>query len=151
MPNLTAEQAIQINQTIDRYHDPRYWSIFGILSLIFLLEVFFPTKKVFKNKLDSFFSHFKFSILLFTSLILISQGIFGGCVIQIPQNWLAQKYLNLPYWYPYGLVYRESFDSSFWPVLRTIYILITILYFYWLYHYYRKRLHHPRNNSKTRV
>lgn len=143
--NPTPEQVIEFNQLVDKYHDPRYWSIFGFLSLVFILEVFLPIKKSFNGYFDQVLSYFKFGVLLFTSLIVASQSFLGGCLIQIPQNWLAQRYLGQPYWYPFGLVYRENFPESFWPYLRLIYLFLAILYFYFLYKYYQRRLFYAKN------
>lgn len=148
MWELNAQRAREINLLIDKYHDPYWWSLFGILSLVFLLEIFLPVKKQFENWFDKVLTDFKLFILFFCSLILISQGFLGGCVVQIPQNWLAQKYLDLPYWYPYGLVYRENFPESFWPFLRLIYILLALLFFYLTYLFYYKRVRLPNQALK---
>ncbi len=147
MFELNKEKALEIIYFIDKYHDPRYWIIFGVLSAIFLLEIFLPKKIQFENNFDKVFTYFKVSILFFVGLILFSQGFLGGCVIQIPQNWLAQKFLDRPYWYPYGLVYRENLPESFWPMLRIIYILFSILYYLVFYIFLDKRVWLKKNNQ----
>jgi len=149
--NISYQQAESINQTIDRFHEPYYWSGFGLLAFLFILEIFLPEKKYFKSAFDKYFTYFRFSIIILMTLVALSQGLAGGCVLQIPQNWLAQNYLGREYWYPYGLVFREHFPEKFWPILHFTYFVASLITPYFAYQYYQKRIKKPSNSSKSKA
>ncbi len=138
--NLTYEQAESINRTIDKYHDPYYWTFGAIVASFFLLESFLPRRDHFESRFDRYYTHFKLSLIIFFTSIAISQGILGGCFIQIPQNWIARHYLNRPYWYPYGVVFRENFPENQWWLLRLIYLVVGIGIVYLAYKFWTKRV-----------
>ncbi|MEM1312131.1 MAG: hypothetical protein AAGF07_01570 [Patescibacteria group bacterium] len=141
--NLTTEQAIQINETIDKYHDPYYWTVVAVVAFVFLIDSYLPRKRIFESKLDKILSYVKLITLIFLSLITLSQGLTGGCFIQIPQNWIAQNYLDRPYWYPYGLVFREMIPEKYWIVLRIFYFFGSIFVAYRTYLFWQKRVLSP--------
>jgi hypothetical protein len=139
MGYMNAETAIQINQWIDRFHNPSYWIIFWVIALYVLLEYrIFPKKEI---VLDTIYSRIvlygKFGVLLFTFAIALSQSVLGGCAIQLIQNYLAVQYLDREYWYPFGLVFRENLQPQYWIWLRLFYGALTIGYGFWIYRYYR--------------
>jgi hypothetical protein len=139
MGYMNAETAIQINQWIDRLHNPSYWIIFWVIALCILFEyTIFPQKKIILNSIYSrIVLYAKFGILLFTFAIALSQSVLGGCIITSLQNYFAIHYLNREYWYPFGLVFRENLDPQYWIWLRILYIIVTLLYGFWIYRYYR--------------
>jgi hypothetical protein len=94
---MNAETAIQINQWIDRFHNPNYWIIFWVIALYILLEYrIFPQKKIVLNTIYSrLVLYAKFGVLLFTFAIALSQSVLGGCAIQLIQNYLAVQYILL--------------------------------------------------------
>jgi len=134
---MDSQNAILINQFIDRIHNPNYWILFWIIALFILLEyTIFPKREILiQTRYQKIILYFKFSILILTFVIAFSQSVFGGCVIQLFQNYLAINYLDREYWYPYGLVFREKFDPKYWIYLRLTYIFLTILYGIWIYKY----------------
>lgn len=148
--NLSYQQAESINQTIDRFHEPYYWSIFGVFALLFALEIFLPEKRRFSSQFDRYFTYFRFSIIILITLVALSQGLAGGCVLQIPQNWLAQNYLGREYWYPYGLVFREHVPQQFWPLLHFTYFLASLITPYFAFQYYQKRIKKPNIGSRQK-
>lgn len=143
---LTPQQAIEINQTIDRFHEPYQWAAMALLAMFFSLEIFLPTKQHFESKFDIFYSQVKWYFILLMTAVALSQGITGGCVLQIPQNYLASEFLNRPYWYPYGVVFRENFPPSFEPFLRIFYFAFSLVTPYVANKFWNKRLRLPRLN-----
>jgi hypothetical protein len=143
---LDADKVIQINNFIDRVHTPILWAFPVALGIFSALEIFLPTKQFFQNKFDAFYSWFKFDLVILASLVSASQGFSGGCLIQIPQNFLAQKYLGRD-WLPYGLVFRENIDPSYWWLLRLVYFIGGVVALYTLYTYWDKRMKIPTNNT----
>jgi hypothetical protein len=121
---LSPEQAIFINQQIDKFHNPEIWGLGLSLSLLAFLETYLPAKEFFHNYLDKILTYFKLFFLSAFAIIFFQQGLFGGCLIQIPQNYIAKEYLGREYWYPYGLVYREFFNPEVWWVLQLFYLII---------------------------
>lgn len=147
--NLTYHQAESINQTIDRYHQPSQWVTLGVMAGFFALEVFLPTKEVFESKFDRYYSYVKFGIIVLMTSVALSQGITGGCVVQIPQNWLARTYMGKEYWYPFGVVFRENFPTWFEPYLRLIYFVFSLITPYTVWIYWKKRIKIPRLTWKN--
>lgn len=139
MGYMNPQIALQINQWIDRLHNPSYWIIFWVIALCILLEyTIFPQKKIILNSIYSrIVLYAKFGILLFTFAIALSQSVLGGCIITSLQNYFAVHYLNREYWYPFGLVFRENLAPQYWIWLRILYIIGTLLYGFWIYRYYR--------------
>ena len=138
MGYMNPQIALQINQWIDRLHNPSYWIIFWVIALCILLEyIIFPQKKI---VLDTVYSRIvlyaKLGILFFTFAIALSQSVLGGCVITSLQNYLAVNYLNREHWYPFGLVFRENLEPQYWIWLRVLYIIVTLIYGFWIYRYY---------------
>jgi len=121
---FTPNQARQLNEFIDLIHNPSWWSYAGVLALVFIVESYLPKSNKQENNLLKNLAKFKFYILSAFTFVFLGQGLFGGCIIQLPQNWIAQTYLNKEYWYPYGLVYREYFAQRLWPLLRFFYLII---------------------------
>lgn len=121
---LSYQQAYDINQWIDHFHNPNFWILGGIVGFIAVLESFLPAKLSFSGTYEKFLVNFKFFFLVALAVVFFTQGLFGGCLIQIPQNAIAKAYLGRPYWYPFGLVYRESIAEKYWPLLRLFYLII---------------------------
>ena len=144
---MTPELALEINQFIDRIHSPYYWSFFAVIAIIYLLEVFLPEKKYLESGFDRWLTYFKISIVGLFALVAISQGVTGGCVIQIPQNWLARNYLGMEYWHPYGLVFREYLDPQYWIFLRIFYLLGSFLTLFVTWKFWKKRVYTPLKNG----
>jgi hypothetical protein len=146
--NLTVEQATQINESIDKVHNPYYWTFIAIVGVVFLFDSFLPIKSKFESDFDRVFSYFKFYTIIFFTLIALSQGLSGGCIIQIPQNWIAQTYLDRPYWYPYGPVFRELLPEQYWFVLVLGYFFGSLFAAFRAYRFWQKRILAP---AKTHV
>jgi Na+-translocating ferredoxin:NAD+ oxidoreductase RnfD subunit len=146
--NLTYDQAVKINEDIDKIHNPYYWSFLAVIGGIFLLDSFLPEKQHFESKFDKYFTFFKWSIIVFFTLIALSQGLTGGCVVQIPQNWIAQHYLNRDYWYPYGPVFRELLPQQYWFILQISYFLGSLFTLWRARVFYKKRMIMPLENEK---
>lgn len=138
MINLSYDQAYQINEWIDKIHNPQYWVLGGVVAVIAIIESYLPAKKAFVSDLDEYLTYFKFFFLIAFCLVFFTQGLFNGCIIQIPQNFIAQKYLNREYWYPFGIVYRENLDPKFWPLLRLFYLVLGSLSFWRTWIFYQK-------------
>ena len=136
---MNSQTALQINQWIDIIHNPNYWIVFWFIALYILLEPkIFPNRNIIpQNKYAKSIIYTKFFILIFTFIIILSQSLFGGCLITSIQNHFARTYLGREYWYPYGLVFRANFDPQYWIYLRLFYIILTILYGTWIYKYYK--------------
>lgn len=136
---MDSQTALLINQWIDKVHNPNYWIVFWFIALYILLEPkIFPKRAIVtQNKYTNIIIHTKLFILIFTFSIALSQSLFGGCLITLIQNYIASTYLGREYWYPFGLVFRENFSPEYWIYLRLFYIVITILYGYWVYTYYK--------------
>ena len=139
---LTAESVIEINNFIDRVHSPLLWSFPVVLGIFTSLEIFLPVKECFQSWFDKFYSWLKFYLVLIASLVTVSQGLSGGCWVQIPQNYLSQKYLGKD-WLPYGLVFREYLPESQWWILRTTYFIAAILALSIFYFYWKRRMAKP--------
>jgi hypothetical protein len=132
---LNAEKVIEINNFIDRVHTPIIWAFPVTLGIFVSLELFLPRKEQYENQFDEFFSWLKFYLVIFAGLVLSSQGFSGGCVIQIPQNLLAQQYLGRD-WHPYGIVFRENINQEYLWLLRLFYFIgglssVFIVFKYW--------------------
>ncbi|MEI6728173.1 MAG: hypothetical protein WCK98_00875 [bacterium] len=138
MFDLTFQQAYDLNQWIDNIHNPYVWSYGAVISIYALLESYLPKRQFVATGLDSFLNGLKFFFLFAFALIFFSQGLLGGCFIQIPQNLIAQKFLNREYWYPFGLVYREQLDPRYWPFLRGLYLVLGLYGGYRTVIYYQK-------------
>ncbi len=136
---MDSQTALLINQWIDKVHNPNYWIVFWFIALYILLEPkIFPKRDIIpQNKYAKTIICTKLFILIFTFSIALSQSLFGGCLITLIQNYIASTYLGREYWYPFGLVFRENFSPEYWIYLRLFYIVITILYGYWVYTYYK--------------
>ncbi|MGA1050626.1 MAG: hypothetical protein ACO3TG_03960 [Minisyncoccia bacterium] len=136
---MDSQTALLINQWIDILHNPTYWIVFWFIALYILLEPkIFPKRDIIpQNKYAKTIICTKLFILIFTFSIALSQSLFGGCLITLIQNYIASTYLGREYWYPFGLVFRENFSPEYWIYLRLFYIVITILYGYWVYKYYK--------------
>ena len=141
--NLTYEQAIKLNEDIDKIHNPYYWTFLAVIGVMFLLESFLPVKSKFESGFDKYFTFFKWGVIIFFTLIALSQGLTGGCVVQIPQNWIAKTYLNREYWYPYGPVFRELLPERYWFVLQIGYFLGSIYALWRAIEFYKKRVMIP--------
>jgi hypothetical protein len=146
---LTREQAIEINQWIDVFHNPSQWAYIIFVAAFISLESFTPGKEQFTSRFDKYLVYTKFMLLVFLCLVVGSQGFFGGCIVQLPQNWIAQEYLDRPYWYPYGLVYREELDESLWPLLRLLYLVLAIFFIWRTVIFYRKFIKIPKEKMQT--
>jgi len=129
-----ADTVITINTWIDKYHGPNQFTPFVVMGMFVLLEVILPKKNGWENLFDKVLGHIKMGLVTLTMLVATSQGITGGCIIQIPQNWLARQALGRD-WYPFGLVYREYVPQDFWWALRLFYFLggLFILVIWWLW------------------
>lgn len=147
---LDAEKVIQINNFIDRVHTPIVWAFPVTLGIFISLEIFLPAKQRFETKFDEFYSWTKYYLVILASLVTISQGLSGGCWVQIPQNYLAQKYLGHD-WLPYGLVFREYVNVEYWWVLRLVFFIGAILAFIIFYNYWNRRMKMPMSNSKLNL
>jgi hypothetical protein len=138
MFDLTYQQAYDLNQWIDYIHNPYVWSYGAVISVYALFESYLPKRQFKTTGLDSFLNGLKFFFLFAFAFIFFSQGLLGGCFIQIPQNLIAQKFLNREFWYPFGLVYREHIDPQYWPYLRGLYLLLGLYGCYRTFIYYQK-------------
>lgn len=134
---MNPQWAAQVNQWIDVLHNPRYWIIFWLVAVYVVIEDTFIVRSDIPFRRIQF--GWRFSILVFTWLILASQSIFGGCAIQFVQNYLAREYLDRDYWYPFGLVFREFLSPQYWILLRGLYLVLTVAYGAFIYHYWNKR------------
>lgn len=125
VPLLSYDQAYNINQWIDNWHNPSFWILGGVVGFVAILESFLPNRNYVPTTIyEKFLIDFKFFFLIALAVVFFTQGLLGGCVIQIPQNIIAKAYLGRPYWYPFGLVYRESLPEVYWPLLRIFYLVL---------------------------
>lgn len=125
MPTLSYDQAYSINQWIDLWHNPSFWILGGVVGLVAIFESFIPKNQNHNpGTYEKLLIRSKFFFLIALAVVFFTQGLFGGCLIQIPQNAIARAYLGRPYWYPFGLVYREYFDGMYWPLLRLFYFIL---------------------------
>lgn len=117
---MTYEQALLVQRLLDTLHNPS-WSVGFIIMLIFIFEGFIAKNNpiFFKNSL--FAQKAKVFLMYWYSVVAFTQAIFKGCVIHIPQNWIAREYMGLEYWHPYGLVYREVIPESILPFIPFLY------------------------------
>lgn len=134
---LTAQQATQINLAIDSLHS--YFPSISILGLILILEILLP-KRSLVSRFEYWFVRVRFLCLTLICLVVLSQGIFGGCIIHSFQNMLAEKYLQKEYWWPFGLFGRSYVPYSLWPILRATYIIFSGALVYLTFKYYKKRI-----------
>ena len=134
---MNAENVIKINQTIDQIHS--YFPILAAFGVLFMLQSYLPVKQKFNSKFNKVFNYFKVSLISLFAFIFLFQGVFGGCVIHLGQNFLAQKYLNRN-WANYGLVYREKVPKVYWPLLRTTYLGIGLFASFRGLKFYEKRI-----------
>jgi hypothetical protein len=137
---MTPELALRINYFIDRYHSQEYWSYPFLLAVFFMLEIFLPPRASYESRFDKYFTWFKFGLVAFAALIAASQGFAGGCLVQLPQNWLAQNYLSMPYWHEYGLAFREYVPAGWHWLLRLVYMAGGCLCLWAAYRYYLRRV-----------
>jgi hypothetical protein len=145
---LNAEKVIVINNFIDRVHTPIIWAFPVTLGIFISLELFLPKKQKFENKFDQFFSLLKFCLVIFAGLVLSSQGFSGGCVIQIPQNFLAQQYLGRD-WLPYGIVFREYINPDYLWLLRLFYFIGGLSSVFVVFKYWKERIKTPLKSLKS--
>lgn len=124
MPLLSYQQAYDINQWIDNWHNPSFWILGGVVGIVAILESFLPARNSLSGKYEQFLVKFKFFFLIALAVVFFTQGLLGGCIIQIPQNAIAKAYLGREFWYPFGLVYRENIPESYWPILRLFYLIL---------------------------
>lgn len=137
---MSSQQALAIIEVIDWIHQPYYWSFIMFVALAYTFEIYLPKKRQWESIFDLVLTYFKFILIAILAFIVLMQGMIGGCLCQIPQNYLARKYLSLDYWYPFGLVFRENFAVQDWKWLRMFY-LIAGLYFAWAtYQFWKKRI-----------
>lgn len=149
---MTYELALDINNFIDRVHSPYYWAFPSILAVFALLDLFLPAKLVYLNTFDRYFTHFKFALIIFFTLVATSQGLTGGCILHLPQNWLAENYLNMDYWNtPYGLVYREYVPQRFEWALRLVYFLGGMISVLATWKYYIKFVKNTRLSPTNKI
>ncbi len=142
--NLSYDQALAINNLIDRLHSPDYWAIPVSLGLFATLEIFLPAKEDYLSQFDKYFTYIKFTLIVFFMLVATSQGFTGGCVIHIVQNWLAHTYLGQEYWNtPYGIVYREYLPEGYVWVLQLIYFTGGAISLIGAWQYYKKFIRIP--------
>jgi hypothetical protein len=140
IPYVTSDQALAIIRFIDQVHQPYYWSFAMFVAFAYSFESYLPSKIKWESRFDSWLSWFKLFLIGTLGFITIMQGVLNGCLCQIPQNYLAQKYLNKEYWYPFGVVFRENFSSEYWPLLRFGYLVLGG-YFCWTgYQFWHKRM-----------
>lgn len=139
---LNAEKVIEINNFIDRVHTPIIWAFPVTLGIFVSLELFLPRKEKYENQFDEFFSWLKFYLVIFAGLVLSSQGFSGGCVIQIPQNLLAQQYLGRD-WHPYGIVFRENINQEYLWLLRLFYFIGGLSSVFVVFRYWEERIKTP--------
>lgn len=144
MISLTRDQAIEINRWIDIFHNPGQWAYIIVLAVFISLESFLNQKEYFESLFDKILIYIKFILLVFLCLVVGSQGFLGGCIVQIPQNWIAQAYLDRPYWYPFGLVYRENIPEEYWIYLRIVYFLLAIFFIWRTYIFWHRFIKSPR-------
>jgi hypothetical protein len=121
---LTYQQAYNFNQWIDGWHNPSFWILGGIVGIVAILESFLPAKNFISGYYEKILINSKFFFLIALAVVFFTQGLLGGCIIQLPQNWIAQNFLGRPFWYPFGLVYREGISEQYWPLLRFFYLIL---------------------------
>jgi len=143
---FTSETVIAINQWIDKYHGPAQWAPFVAIGLLVSLEGFLPTKTEWESVWDKWLTWLKSFFITLTMFVGASQGFTGGCVIQIPQNWLSQTALGRD-WHPYGLVFREYVPQQWWWALHAFYILCACLGIYLWRKWLNKRWFSVKNYS----
>ncbi len=133
-----------INTYIDILHG--YFPILSLLAGWSLLEVFLPPKNKFYSAFDKYFHYLKFALISFLAIIIFTQGLFGGCIIHIPQNLSARFFLGRN-WTEYGLFYRQNIPESLHFLLRLFYFILGPMFIYFTYEYYQKRILHkePEN------
>ncbi len=137
---MNVELAQKIISFIDFVHQPYYWTFIVVVAFFYSFESYLPKKTTWESRLDRYIGCFKFGLICILAFIVVMQGITGGCIFQIPQNYLAQNYLGLPYWYPFGLVFRENIDQSYWGLLRAVYLLLGSYYSYTAVQFWQKRM-----------
>lgn len=137
--NISYEQALTINNFIDRIHSAEYWAFPSMLGAFAMLEIFLPAKDFYLNQFDRYYTYLKFSFIIFLTLVATSQGFTGGCLVHLVQNWLAQNYLGKEYWNtPYGIVYRELVPEDYVWMLQMLYFLGGIITILAAWRYYQK-------------
>jgi hypothetical protein len=141
---LNAERVIAINQFIDWLHTS--FPAISIIAAAILLESFLPARKRFANIYDRWLTYIRFAAAIIFSLIALSQGMLGGCIIHIPQNYLAQQYLGRD-WSDYGLFYREFIDPALHLYLRIFYFLGGLFVTWCTWQFWKKRLLAPHIGS----
>lgn len=122
--------ALKIIEFIDKFHQPHIWTLGGVIAVLALVESFLNENYIYKSFLGILLIYFKLFFLVMFDLVFFTQGLFGGCLLQVPQNYLARKYLGMDFWYPFGIVYRESLNPVFWPYLRIFYLFLGIFAIY---------------------
>lgn len=135
--NIDPQLIIKINQTVDQIHS--FFPTLALFGCFFLIESYLPKKSFFESSLDKFLSYFKLSLVSLLAFIFLSQGILGGCLLHIPQNFLSQKYLSRN-WSNYGLVFREKIPRNYLPLLRTSYLGIGLYASWASLKFYEKRI-----------
>jgi len=147
---IDPDTALTLIDWIDILHNPDQWTPFTTVGLFVLFEAGLPIKESIQNRWDGILLRIKAFFATMAMLVGSSQGFTGGCVVQIPQNWLSQQAFGRD-WYPYGLVFREYFPEEWWWALRTFYILLaTLVVFLWWKWIHKRYLPAIRNANIQR-
>jgi hypothetical protein len=133
---LSPQQVIEINQFLDEIHS--FFPYVTTLGAFLLLESLLPYRTP-RNVLERNLNYTKLIVMSSFVVVTLTQGIFGGCLLHIPQNWLAQEVLGKK-WHEYGLVYRYSLPQAWWPALQLFYVVLGSFGAWRTWHYYQRRI-----------
>jgi hypothetical protein len=139
--NLTFQQAEAINTAVDKIH--ALFPLFSVMATIFLLQGFGKPQVAFTSPWQKYYAWFRFGFVLLLVSTVLSQGVLGGCLIHIPQNWFNRVYLNQDNAVPFGLFARQYIDPKYWPFLRMFYLLAGLLVSWRALVFYRKFVNLP--------
>jgi hypothetical protein len=131
MLSISFETAAQINRGVDVLHS--FFPAFSLFAIYVLFEGFLPHKEAFENTIDAIITYCKVCFVILLNLVVISQAVFGGCIIYFPQTWFNRRFLGIQEPYEYGLFARQAVPEDFWWALRLFYIfgMIIVLWRTW--------------------
>jgi hypothetical protein len=139
---ITPDQAIAINETIDIIHST--FPYFMALGVYCIAVSFLPAKTAYESYFDKCISYIIAGFGAVLVLYLISQAVLGGCIVHIPENWIARTYLGRSEWWPFGLFGRRNWPFALWT-LRLLYAILSILSVWRFRIYMKNRL--PKDSS----
>lgn len=136
--SLSFETAEQINRSVDILHS--FFPALSFFAVYILFESLLPKKDKFENLADRIITYIKLPFLLLLNLIVVSQGLLGGCVIYYPQKWFNQRFLGVEEPYEFGLFARHLFEPDQFWILRLFYIIASAVVIWRTWEFLRKRV-----------